>query len=340
MESSKKADETIRIAIDTMSGDSGLETVCEACRIALNQFKDICFSNIQLNLIGDADKIENELSRLKLKEHPQIIVTMATEVITMTDAPATVLRRKLDSSMRVAINAVKEGKADACVSAGNTGALMALSRLLLKMLPGIDRPAICTVVPNIHGHVHWLDLGANIDCDENQLYQFALMGSALCNIVDSIENPKVGLLNIGSEDIKGSEVIKKASKMLEDSNLNYIGFVEGDDIYCGKQADVIVCDGFSGNIALKTSEGLVKFVKNLLKSELKSSLLKRIVAFLIYPVLKSIGKKIDPSMYNGASLLGLNGIVIKSHGSANAKGFANAILIAGLEARKQLPKKN
>lgn len=237
--------------------------------------------------------------------------------------------------MRVAINLVKDGKAHACVSAGNTGALMATARYVLKTLPGIDRPAISTAIPSIHGHTHMLDLGANVDCTAEHLFQFAVMGSVLVSAVDNNPSPKVGLLNIGQEEIKGSDQIKEAARLLEASNLNYIGFVEGDDIFCG-DVDVVVCDGFVGNVSLKTSEGVARMVSHFIRAEFKRNLFSRFAALFAMPVLGNFKKRIDPRLYNGASLLGLQGIVIKSHGGADAFSFENAIRIARLEVEKNI----
>lgn len=321
------------VAIDAMGGDAGTETIVEAVKIACQRSPDLA-----IILVGDEARIKKALVASGLNKNSNISIRPSSEVIEMTDSPSQVLRNKKDASMRVALNLVAEGSAGACVSAGNTGALMALARYELKMLPGIDRPAICTAVPNRHGHVHWLDLGANVDSSAEQLAQFALMGSALCSVVDGIKKPRVGLLNIGSEAIKGNDQVKSAANLLSEGKLNYIGFVEGDDIYNG-EVDVIACDGFVGNIALKTSEGLAHLIRDLLKQGFKRNLFTKLSALVALPVLKSITKTIDPSAYNGASLLGLNGIVIKSHGSADATSYANAIKIAELEIKKQLPSK-
>lgn len=319
------------IAIDAMGGDGGVKTIVPAAKIAVE-----ASDTVRLILVGDESVIRQALKTHELSEHPRISIRHTSEVILSEDSPSSVLRNKKDSSMRVAIEMVANGEADACVSAGNTGALMGLARYVLKMLPGLDRPAICTTVPNKHGRVHWLDLGANVDSSAEQLMQFAVMGSALCSVVDGIDAPEVGLLNIGSEAIKGNEPVKKAAEYLKDSELNYIGYVEGNDIYNGK-VDVIVCDGFVGNVALKTSEGLAHLIKDLLKENFTRNWLSKLAGVIAMPVLKRITQTIDPGKYNGASLLGLNGIVIKSHGGADAVAFANAIDIATLEVKKQLP---
>jgi glycerol-3-phosphate acyltransferase PlsX len=255
----------------------------------------------------------------------------------MDEHPSQALRNKKDSSMRVAINLVKEGAADACVSAGNTGALMATARYVLKTLPGIDRPAITSTMPSIHGQTYMLDLGANIGCTSKHLLQFAVMGSVLATAIDEIKNPKVGLLNVGEEEIKGNEQVKEANEVLRQSGLNYVGYVEGDDVYCG-DVDVVVCDGFVGNVALKTSEGVAKIISHYVKQEFNRNLFTKLCGFLALPVLKAFTQRIDPRRYNGASLLGLRGVVIKSHGGADAYSFQHAINIARLEAIKQVPK--
>ena len=240
--------------------------------------------------------------------------------------------------MRVAIDLVKRGEADACVSAGNTGALMATARFLLRTLPGIDRPAICTSMPSRRGHTHVLDLGANVDSTAAQLVQFALMGSVLVSAVDQKPNPSVGLLNIGHEDIKGNERVKETSRLLAQTDLNYAGFVEGDDIYRGT-TDIVVCDGFVGNVALKSSEGVAIMVRHFVKEEFTRNILTRLSGLLASQVLKALRRRMDPRRYNGASLLGLNGIVIKSHGSADALAFGNAIMEAMKEVASDVPSK-
>ena len=254
----------------------------------------------------------------------------------MNESPTSALRNKKDSSMRVAINLVKDGMAHACVSAGNTGALMATGRFVLKMLAGIDRPAICTALPTMKGHTHVLDLGANVDSTAEHLYEFAMMGSVLTSALDNNPSPKVGLLNIGEEEIKGNERVKEAARLLADSDLNYIGFVEGDGIYMGA-ANVVVCDGFVGNVMLKTSEGVAKMIGTFMKQEFRRNPIKKIAGLLAAPALKALKKRIDPRAYNGASLLGLRGIVVKSHGGADNYAFGKAILKARMEAIKNVP---
>jgi glycerol-3-phosphate acyltransferase PlsX len=254
----------------------------------------------------------------------------------MDEPPADALRKKKDSSMRVAINMVKAGDAHACVSAGNTGALMATSRFVLKTLPGIDRPAIMAIVPTKLGRTYMLDLGANSDCTPEQLFQFAVMGSVVVHDIENIESPRIGLLNIGEEDIKGNDIVREAAALLHESDLNYIGFVEGDAIP-DQRADVIVCDGFSGNIALKTMEGTARLVSHFLEKEFRDSLYGRLAGLVALPVLRSLRRRLDPRRYNGASLVGLNGIVIKSHGGADAVAFAQAIEVAMVEVEKGVP---
>jgi glycerol-3-phosphate acyltransferase PlsX len=262
-------------------------------------------------------------------------VCAAGEVVDMDEPPADALRRKKDSSMRVAINLVKDGTADACVSAGNTGALMAIARFVLKTLPGIDRPAIASQLPTRHGVTLVLDLGANVNCTPEQLVQFAAMGSALVSAVDGVERPTVGLLNIGEEAMKGNELVKDTAELLKASTLNFHGNVEGDDIYNGT-TDVVVCDGFVGNIALKTSEGLAQMLYEFLKSEFTRNPLTRLAAAVAYPVLMRFKRRIDPRRYNGATLVGLKGVVVKSHGGADALAFANALRRAHSEVEHRV----
>lgn len=320
----------LTVAIDAMSGDGGTAVIVEAVRTVLARRDDV-----HLVLVGDPDRILQCIGSTPLPQDSFSIVP-ATEVVTMDDSAAIALRTKKKSSMRLAINLVKEGKADACVSSGNTGALMAISKFVLKTVRGIDRPAIAAIIPAINGHTHMLDLGANVDSSSTNLYQFALMGSILAQAVDGTERPRVALLNIGSEDIKGNEQVKLAAPLLANSSLNYIGFVEGNEIYTDK-VDVVVCDGFVGNVSLKTSEGVARMVSHYLKEEFKRSLWNKLVGLVARPVLRAFGNRIDPRRYNGASLLGLQGVVVKSHGSADALAFANAIDIALLEIGHNLP---
>lgn len=320
----------LTVAIDAMSGDGGTLVVVDAARTVLKSRNDV-----HLMLVGQPEHIMQCMANDPLPEDRYSIVA-STEVVTMDDSAAIALRSKKQSSMRLAINLVKDGSADACVSAGNTGALMAISKFVLKTVQGIDRPAIAAIIPAINGHTHMLDLGANVDSSATNLYQFAMMGSILAEAVDGIAQPRVGLLNIGSEDIKGNEQVKLAAPLLANSTLNYIGFVEGNDIYTDK-VDVVVCDGFVGNVSLKTSEGVARMVSHYLKEEFKRSWSNKLIGLLATPVLKAFGNRIDPRRYNGASLLGLQGVVVKSHGSADALAFANAINIALLEIGTNVP---
>jgi len=319
------------IALDAMGGDTGLDVVIPA---ALNILKKN--SNLKLILVGKEQDIQLCLKSLNADVSDNLAIQHASEVVAMDESAAQSLRKKKDSSLRVAINLVKEGKADACVSAGNTGALMATARFVLKTISTIDRPALINAIPSIEGHTYMLDLGANVECTSEHLVQFAVMGSVLASAVDGNARPRVGLLNIGEEEIKGNEQIKKAAALLSESSLNYIGFVEGNDIYLGG-VDVVVCDGFIGNISLKTSEGVAKMISHYMKKEFSRNLLTKLVGLVTIPVLRAFKRKIDPRRYNGASLLGLRGIVIKSHGGADELAFANAIKIAILEVEKAIP---
>lgn len=308
---------TTRIAIDCMGGDHGpAVTVPAAIQFLAAQ------PAANLILVG-----QEEVLRPLLASHasdPRLRFVHASQIVGMDESPALALRNKKDSSMRVAINLVKSGEADACVSAGNTGALMAISRFVLKMLPGIDRPAICAPLPTINGHTHMLDLGANVDCGPDHLLQFAIMGAMLVAAMEHKDRPTVGLLNIGEEEIKGNEVVKATGELLRASDLNFIGNVEGDGIYKG-EADVIVCDGFVGNVALKTSEGLAQMLASSLRSEFKRNWLTKIAALIAISVLNNFKRRFDHRRYNGAILLGLKGISVKSHGSADVLAFGNAI---------------
>lgn len=316
-----------------MGGDFGPSETVPAAAYVLSRHADL-----HLLLVGQQELLCAELARLNLCESDRLQIVHAPEVVEMHELPSLALRNKKQSSMRVAIELVKADRADACVSAGNTGALMAISRFVLKMLPGIDRPAICSVMPGVEGHTHMLDLGANITTSSEQLFQFAIMGSELTSAVENIESPKVGLLNVGSEENKGDDRIKQAALLLTNSHLNYIGFVEGTDIFTGK-VDVIVTDGFTGNVALKASEGVAKLVGYHVKNEFSNSLYGKLSALITMPILRKIGHKIDPRRYNGASLLGLRGIVVKSHGSADRISFATAIEEAIKEVEKDVPER-
>lgn len=324
---------TYTIALDVMGGDHGRSVVMPAARAALGAMRDI-----RLLLVGDEVAIQPHLQQWSDAETRRVEVVHTTQVVGMDELPAMALRNKKDSSMRRVIELVKQGQADACVSAGNTGALMATARYVLKTLPGIDRPAIATALPSLRGHTHVLDLGANVGVEPIHLYQFAVMGSILVTAIDGLEQPRVGLLNIGSEAIKGNDQVREAATLLENSPLNYIGFVEGNDIYCG-EVDVVVCDGFIGNVALKSSEGVARMIVDNMRAEFKRSWISQLRGLVALPVLNRLRERIDPRRYNGASLLGLQGIVIKSHGSADAMSFHNAIRIARKEAEAKVPQR-
>jgi glycerol-3-phosphate acyltransferase PlsX len=290
-------------------------------------------------LVGVRDALEAELAARRAASGPRLRLHHAAEVVTMDEPPAQALRYKKDSSMRVAIDLVKSGEAHACVSAGNTGALMAISRFVLKTLPGIDRPAIATVLPNMKGtHTYVLDLGANVDCTAEHLLQFGIMGAMLVAAVEHKERPTIGLLNIGVEDIKGNEAVKQAAGLLRVSGLNFAGNVEGNDIYKGS-VDVVVCDGFVGNVALKCSEGVAEMMAATLREEFSRNAWARLAALAAVPVLRAFRDRLDPRRYNGASLLGLRGIVVKSHGSADIFAFGQALERAVDEVRNNVPQR-
>lgn len=315
---------TITVAIDCMGGDHGPRVTVPA---ALGFVRD--HADVRVILVGVAESIRPFVGDAAVG---RVAIRHASEVVAMGESPSLALRTKKDSSMRVAVNLVKLGEADACVSAGNTGALMAISRFVLKMLPGIDRPAICAVLPTLTGHTHVLDLGANVDCSPEHLLQFGIMGASLVSAVEHRDRPTVGLLNIGEEEIKGNDVVKRAAELLWQSGLNFIGNVEGDGLYKG-EADVIVCDGFVGNVALKASEGLAQLLATFLRQEFKRSLWTKLAALVAMPVVSSFKRRVDHRQYNGASLLGLKGIVVKSHGSADSFAFGRALQRAAEEAR-------
>ncbi|MDQ3564420.1 MAG: phosphate acyltransferase PlsX [Pseudomonadota bacterium] len=321
----------MRIAIDAMGGDHGPPAVIPAAVAALRKH-----ANLHVVLVGDEAILTKALSAEQGVPSTRVSIRHATQQVEMDESPSQALRTKKDSSMRVAIDLVKEGEADACVSAGNTGALMAKARFVLKMLPGIDRPAICCALPAMQGHSHVLDLGANVDSSPEQLLQFALMGAALTSAVENKPAPSVALLNVGEEEAKGDGRVKQAAMLISQSNLNYVGFVEGDAVFKGS-VDVIVCDGFVGNIALKASEGAGRMFLHFAKEEFLRTPLTRLAAWVSGPVLKAAVRRIDPRRYNGATLLGLRGIVIKSHGSADQVSFAYAIDEAVLEVEKRVP---
>lgn len=318
----------VTVAIDAMGGDHGVSVTVPAAVSYLKQHP-----SDRIILVGLADEIGQAIRAAGMTaDHPRLAIHAASEVVGMDEQPQLALRGKKDSSMRVAINLVKNGEAAACVSAGNTGALMATARYVLKTLPGIDRPAIASFLPTRNGQVCMLDLGANVDCTAEHLLQFGLMGSTLVAALEHRENPSVGLLNIGSEDIKGNEVVKQAAELLRDSDLNFYGNVEGNDIFNGV-TDVVVCDGFVGNVALKTAEGVAKMMGGFLKEEFSRSFFGKIAGLVAWPVLDAFKNRLDHRRYNGASFLGLKGIVVKSHGSADAFAFLCAIERAAEEAR-------
>ena len=323
----------VTIALDVMGGDHGPTEIIPSALHVLSKH-----SNLHLVLVGQEEILLKILGENNAVPDEQISIKHASETVEMHELPSMALRKKKDSSMRVAINMVQDGEAQACVSAGNTGALMAISRFVLKMLPGIDRPAICSTMPALERHTHLLDLGANVDSSSEQLLQFAVMGSELASAAENLDNPTVALLNIGSEEMKGNDRVKLAATLLTDSHLNYVGFAEGTDIYSGK-FDVIVCDGFVGNIALKASEGVVGLMKQHAKNTFQKSFYGKLAALVTMPILRDIRRKLDPRRYNGASLLGLRGIVVKSHGSADKVSFAHAIEEAILEVEKNVPER-
>jgi phosphate acyltransferase len=316
------------IAVDAMSGDHGADVAVPAALDVLAATPDL-----RLLLVGRGDVLR-PLAGEPLPARCAIVE--ASEVVGMDERPRDAIRRKKDSSMRVAVNLVKKGEATACVSAGNTGALLAMARFVLGMIPGIDRPAIVSAVPTAHGHTVMLDLGANPDCGADHLVQFAVMGSVIAADLHGVDRPRVGLLNIGEEDIKGTDEIREAHRRLAAAPLNYAGFVEGDDIFSG-DVDVVVTDGFTGNVALKTMEGVARFIGGVMREEFTRSPLRKMGGLAAAPSLKALKSRLDPGAYNGASMVGLAGVVIKSHGGANRAAFASAVRVAVTEARKGVP---
>jgi phosphate acyltransferase len=314
-----------------MGGDHGPRVTAPAALEALK--RDV---NLRIVLVGLGEQIKPWLGDGAASFGDRIVLREATQVVSMDEKPQDALRRKKDSSMRVAIDLVKAGEADACVSAGNTGALMATGRFVLKTIEGIDRPAIISRIRARHGHTHMLDLGANSECGAEHLLQFAVMGAVVAADMHGIDQPRVGILNIGEEEMKGDSVVQDAARLLSASTLNYVGFVEGDDIFSG-EVDVVVTDGFTGNVALKTMEGLANMIVGALKTEYTRNPLRRIGAAASWPVLRSLRREFDPRTYNGASMVGLNGVVIKSHGSADVISFANAVRVGLIEAQKGVP---
>lgn len=325
----------ITIAIDAMGGDHGPSITVPAALDALSKHP-----NLHLILVGDTDNLQQLLQNHSY-DTSRLRIQHASQRVEMDEPPSQALRTKKDSSMRVAINLVKESSAQACVSAGNTGALMATARFVLKTLPGIDRPAIVSTFPtaNPSKDVRMLDLGANVDSTPENLVQFAVMGSVLASAVDNIENPKICLLNIGEEEIKGTELVKQTAKLLSDhKEINYTGFIEGDAIFKGV-TDVVVCDGFVGNVALKASEGVAVFMMDLIRTSFMCNPWTKVIGLLAKPILKKFIKRIDPARYNGATFIGLNGTVIKSHGGASAQAFVRAIEEAMIGAEKNIPER-
>ncbi|MCL5261355.1 MAG: phosphate acyltransferase PlsX [Gammaproteobacteria bacterium] len=319
-----------------MGGDYGPEVTVPAALKALQQHK-----NLKLILVGNSEIINAKLAKIESKHKDRLEVVHASEQVMMDEPPAKALRMKKDSSMRVAINLVKNKVSQACVSAGNTGALMATARFVLKTFPGIDRPAIIASFPTSDDkkEVRMLDLGANVDTDANYLYQFAILASVMVSIVDNVKAPKVALLNIGSEEIKGNEQVKRAAQLLaENKYINYVGFVEGDQIFTGA-VDVVVCDGFIGNSVLKSIEGMVKLIGYYAKKAFTKNVFTRLLAMTAYPLLKSLWRQLDPARHNGATFIGLQGIVIKSHGGANIASFVHAIEEAIIEVEKNVPQR-
>ena len=313
-----------------MSGDLGAEVVVRAAAATLQKY-----ANIELIIVGDEVELSDLVKRI-IGDSSRIRIQHASEVVLMSEPPVDALRKKKDSSMRVAINLVKEGVAHACVSSGNTGALMATAKFVLKTLPGIDRPAFISELPAKGGSLHMLDLGANTEATAEQLFQFAVMGSIVTSDIARIERPRIALLNIGAEDIKGNNTVREAAALLNASHLNYVGFIEGNDLFSGK-ADVVVTDGFTGNVALKTIEGAVGLVTHFLKRAFTRNWFAKMQAMLASHVLNKLKVEMDSRNYNGATLVGLNGIVIKSHGSADSVAFQHAIDTAIVEVRNQLP---
>ncbi len=317
----------IKIALDAMGGDHGAHVTVPAAAnfLAANP-------QAQIILVGQEPVLRAEMKSAGLSGDPRVRVQHASEIVTMDEAIKAALRGKRDSSMRVAIDLLKSGEADACVSAGNTGALMAIARFVLKMLPGVERPAIASMLPTRRGRTLMLDLGANVDCSPLHLLQFGIMGSVLFGLVEQVDKPSVGLLNIGSEEIKGNELVKQASELLKGSGLNFYGNVEGDDIYRGT-TDVVVCDGFVGNVFLKGSEELARLLRDALREEFTRNWVSKLRGMIALRVINRFRMRVDPRRYNGASLLGLRGIVVKSHGSADSFAFEVAINRAWDEAR-------
>ena len=316
-----------------MGGDFGPHCIVPASLACLAEIP-----SLHLVLVGQNTLLEELISRHSGVDRARLRIEHAAEVIGMAERPSQALRGKPDSSMRVALELQRDGKAQACVSAGHTGALMALSRYVLKTLPGIDRPAMVTAIPTARGHCHLLDLGANVDCSAEHLYQFALMGVVAAEAL-GVERPRVALLNVGTEDVKGNQQVKLAASLLQRAQgLNYIGFIEGDGLYRG-DADVVVCDGFVGNILLKSSEGLAAMIAARIEALFRASLRARLLGLLALPLLRRLQRELGPVQRNGASFLGLQGIVVKSHGAAAPEAFQSAIRLALAEVQENLPQR-
>ncbi len=335
----------VTIAIDCMGGDFGPSVIIPAIKkvllsrqIKASSHQSTPKETLKFLLFGEQQALNKSLQQYKLYEHSNLELIFSKDDVLMTDKPSLALKNKKHSSMRLALEAVRDGRANACVSAGNTGALMAISRFILKMLPGIDRPAIISALPTIeNGPVYLLDLGANVECDEDRLTQFAIMGSELCKSIDGITSPKVGLLNVGEEEFKGSELLRRVSQRFEQLDvINYCGFVEANQIFSGNH-QVIVTDGFTGNSVLKASEGLSHFLLFKIKQVFQKNIWTRFIGLLAKPVLNLFKDEINPERYNGACLIGLRGIVIKSHGSANIDATVCAIEEAVLQSKQKLP---
>jgi glycerol-3-phosphate acyltransferase PlsX len=321
----------IRLAVDAMGGDHGPRvTVLAACSVLAR------VSDLHILIYGDQQQILPLLATVAAPIRTRLVVHHTPEAIHMNDSVMVALRQKKQSSMRLALEAVREGHADACVSAGNTGALMALGRMILKTCTGIERPAIMSALPTRHGACYMLDLGANVDVSAEHLLQFARMGHTVVSALTEIQRPRIALLNIGQEEIKGNDTIKAAHALLKASSMNYVGYIEGDGIFAD-QADVVVCDGLHGNIALKTAEGVAHMIGDSLKAEFSRDLLTKMMALVAMPVLKRLRQRLDPSRLNGGPLVGLSGTVIKSHGSADADSFAQALKVAIRAAEHDIP---
>lgn len=332
----KKTDQATIIAIDAMGGDIGPEVTIPASIAFLEKHS----ASHKIILVGLSDQIEPIIAKSnggRFLNSGELSVQHASELVEMNEPPALALKRKKDSSMRVAINLVKEGVAQAAVSAGNTGALMATAKFVLKTVPGIHRPAIISTMPcrDPNKTIHMLDLGANVDSSPEMLVQFAIMGSVLTEYLDKKSQPKVALLNVGAEEIKGSEKVKKASVLLSETNLNYVGYIEADELYNSK-VDVIVCDGFEGNVALKASEGTAKMILDLLREQFHRNVFTKVLGALCQPVFNALRAQLDPRRHNGATLLGLNGVVVKSHGGTDQFGFLYAIEEANMQAERDV----